>query len=94
MTPLSDPPRRDDITALCVLASPILNANRKVIIERAAALRLPAIYQLPEVAWHPGRPRPVPPYLLAVAEEAWENSWNSLPIRSGVIPIPVFRQSE
>ncbi len=26
------------------------------------------------------RPRPVPPYLLAVEEEAWENSWNSLPI--------------
>jgi hypothetical protein len=25
-------------------------------------------------------PRPVPPYLLAVAEEAWENSWNSLTV--------------
>ncbi len=34
------------------------------------------------------RPRPVPPYLLAVAEEAWENSWNSLPICSGVMPMP------
>jgi hypothetical protein len=31
----------------------------------------------------------LPPYLLAVAEEAWENSWNSLPICSGVIPMPV-----
>ena len=34
------------------------------------------------------RPSPVPPYLLAVAEEAWENSWNSLPICSGVMPMP------
>jgi hypothetical protein len=23
-----------------------------------------------------------------VVEEAWENSWNSLPICSGVIPMP------
>ena len=35
------------------------------------------------------RPRPVPPYLLAVVEEACENSWNSLPICSGVMPMPV-----
>jgi hypothetical protein len=25
------------------------------------------------------RPRPVPPYLLAVVEDACDNSWNSLP---------------
>ena len=31
----------------------------------------------------------MPPYLLAVVEEAWENSWNNLPICSGVMPIPV-----
>jgi putative tryptophan/tyrosine transport system substrate-binding protein len=37
-------------TALNVLASPILNANRKVILDRSAALRLPAIYQWPETA--------------------------------------------
>ena len=35
------------------------------------------------------RPRPVPPYLLAVVEDAWENSWNSLPICSCVMPMPV-----
>ena len=29
------------------------------------------------------------PYLREVAEEAWENSWNSLPICSGVMPMPV-----
>jgi putative ABC transport system substrate-binding protein len=36
--------------ALNVLASPLLFAHRQVIIERAAALRLPAIYQWPETA--------------------------------------------
>jgi hypothetical protein len=27
--------------------------------------------------------------LLAVAEDAWENSWNNLLICSGVMPMPV-----
>jgi putative tryptophan/tyrosine transport system substrate-binding protein len=36
--------------ALNVLASPMLNGNRRVIIERVAALRLPAIFQWPETA--------------------------------------------
>ena len=31
----------------------------------------------------------MPPYLLAVVEDAWENSWNSLPICSAVMPMPV-----
>src|SRR5262249_39448641 len=35
------------------------------------------------------RPSPVPPYFAAVLEEACENSWNSLPICSGVMPMPV-----
>jgi putative tryptophan/tyrosine transport system substrate-binding protein len=34
--------------ALNVLASPVVFGNRQVIIERVAALRLPAIYQFPE----------------------------------------------
>ena len=34
-------------------------------------------------------PRPVPPYLRVVEASAWENSWNSLPICSSVIPMPV-----
>jgi putative tryptophan/tyrosine transport system substrate-binding protein len=34
--------------ALNVLASPVLFGNRQVIIERVAALRVPAIYQFPE----------------------------------------------
>jgi putative ABC transport system substrate-binding protein len=37
-------------TALNVLASPILNSNRKIIMDRCSALRLPAIYQWPETA--------------------------------------------
>jgi putative ABC transport system substrate-binding protein len=36
--------------ALNVLSSPMLQLNRRVIIERAAELRLPAIYQWPETA--------------------------------------------
>ena len=37
-------------TALNVLASPILYANRQLIMDRVAALRLPAMYQWPEIA--------------------------------------------
>jgi putative tryptophan/tyrosine transport system substrate-binding protein len=36
--------------AINVLASPLLFANSRLIIERAAALRLPAMYQWPETA--------------------------------------------
>jgi ABC-type uncharacterized transport system substrate-binding protein len=36
--------------ALNVLGSPMLHGNRRIIIERAAELRLPAIYQWPETA--------------------------------------------
>jgi putative ABC transport system substrate-binding protein len=37
-------------TALNVLASPMLFANRRLIIDSVAALGLPAIYELPEMA--------------------------------------------
>jgi putative tryptophan/tyrosine transport system substrate-binding protein len=36
--------------AINVLGSPLLFANRRLVIERAAALRLPAIYEWPEMA--------------------------------------------
>ena len=36
--------------AINVLSSPLLYGNRQIIIQRAATLRLPAIYQFPEVA--------------------------------------------
>jgi putative tryptophan/tyrosine transport system substrate-binding protein len=37
-------------TALNVLASPMLHANHQAIMDRVATLRLPAIYQWPEIA--------------------------------------------
>jgi putative ABC transport system substrate-binding protein len=40
--------KRSGATSLNVLATPLLNASRQIIIERASALRLPAIYQWPE----------------------------------------------
>ena len=36
--------------ALSVLASPMLFGNRKIIMQRVAALRLPAVYEWPEMA--------------------------------------------
>jgi putative ABC transport system substrate-binding protein len=36
--------------ALNVLASPVLFGNRQIVMQRVAELRLPAIYQFPEVA--------------------------------------------
>jgi putative tryptophan/tyrosine transport system substrate-binding protein len=36
--------------ALNVLSSPMLHANHQLIMDRAAALRLPAMYQWPELA--------------------------------------------
>jgi putative tryptophan/tyrosine transport system substrate-binding protein len=38
------------VQAVNVLASPILFSNRRLIIDRAAGLRVPAIYQWPEMA--------------------------------------------
>jgi ABC-type uncharacterized transport system substrate-binding protein len=35
---------------LNVLATPLFNANQRIIIQRTAALQLPAIYQWPEIA--------------------------------------------
>jgi putative tryptophan/tyrosine transport system substrate-binding protein len=45
-----DAAKTSDGAALNVLSSPLLFANRAVIIERAAVLRLPAMYQWPEMA--------------------------------------------
>jgi putative tryptophan/tyrosine transport system substrate-binding protein len=54
IVPAIDAAKASNAAALNVLASPILFANRQVIIERAATLRLPVIYQWPEVAEHGG----------------------------------------
>jgi putative tryptophan/tyrosine transport system substrate-binding protein len=45
-----DAAKKADAAALNVLASPLFYASRQLIIERAAALRLPAIYHWPEEA--------------------------------------------
>jgi ABC-type uncharacterized transport system substrate-binding protein len=50
ISPAIDTAKASNAAALNVLASPLLFANRQVIIERAGTLRLPAIYQWPEVA--------------------------------------------
>jgi ABC-type uncharacterized transport system substrate-binding protein len=50
IAPAIDAAKTSNAAALNVLASPLLFGNRQVILERAAALRLPAMYQWPEVA--------------------------------------------
>ena len=50
IAPAIDAAKASNAAALNILASPLLFANRKIIIERAATLRLPAGYQWPEVA--------------------------------------------
>ena len=45
-----DAAKKADAAALNVLASPLLFAARQVIMERSAALHLPAMYHWPEVA--------------------------------------------
>ena len=48
--PAIDAAKSSEAAALNVLSSPLLFANRRVIIERTAALRLPAVYQWAEMA--------------------------------------------
>ena len=50
IAPAIDAAKKSDAAALNVLASPLLFGIRQIIMERAVALRLPAIYQWPEVA--------------------------------------------
>ena len=49
-----DGARAAGATALNVLASYMLHANRKIILDQCAVLRLPAIYQWPETAEESG----------------------------------------
>jgi putative ABC transport system substrate-binding protein len=51
IAPAMDKAKASRATALNVLSTPLFSAeNRRVVIERAAALRLPAIYEWPEMA--------------------------------------------
>ena len=45
-----DSAQASSTTALNILASPLFHANRHLIMERAAAARLPTIYEFPETA--------------------------------------------
>jgi putative ABC transport system substrate-binding protein len=45
-----DAAKASGAAALNVLASPVLYGNRQIVMQRVAALRLPAIYQFPEEA--------------------------------------------
>jgi putative ABC transport system substrate-binding protein len=46
----TDAAKTSGAQAVNVLASSLLSANRRLVIERMTALRLPAIYQWPEIA--------------------------------------------
>ena len=50
IAPAIDAAKKSGATALNVLATPLLFSNRRVIFDRTAALRLPAMYQWPEMA--------------------------------------------
>jgi putative tryptophan/tyrosine transport system substrate-binding protein len=50
IAPAIDRAKADRAEALNVLATPLFFANRRLVIERTAALRLPAVYQWPETA--------------------------------------------
>ena len=50
ITPAMDKAKASGATALNVLTSALFSFNRRIVIERAAALGLPAIYEWPEMA--------------------------------------------
>jgi ABC-type uncharacterized transport system substrate-binding protein len=50
IAPAMDKAKQSGATALNVVSAPLFSFNRRVIIERAAALHLPAIYEWPEMA--------------------------------------------
>jgi putative ABC transport system substrate-binding protein len=68
--------------ALNVLASPLLNAQRRLIIERVAALRLPTIYQWPETAREGG----LAAYGPSFAEMGRQNAQQLAKVLAGIKP--------
>jgi putative ABC transport system substrate-binding protein len=50
ITATLDTAKASGVAALNVLSSPLLYANRQLIMDRVAALRLPAVYPFPEEA--------------------------------------------
>jgi len=54
IAPAIDAATQSGVQALNVLASALLFNNRAIVLQRVGALRLPAIYQWPEIAEHEG----------------------------------------
>ncbi len=50
IAPAMDKAKASGATALNVLSAPLFSFNRRIVIEQSAALRLPAIYEWPEMA--------------------------------------------
>jgi putative ABC transport system substrate-binding protein len=50
IAPAMEAAKRSGATALNVLAAPLFSFNRRIVIDRATALGLPAIYEWPEMA--------------------------------------------
>jgi putative ABC transport system substrate-binding protein len=50
IVPAIDAAKKAGATALNVLATPLLFSNRRIIFQRAAGLRMPGMYQWPEMA--------------------------------------------
>jgi ABC transporter substrate binding protein len=73
ITAAIDSAKASGAAALNVLSSPFLYGNRQTIMQRVAALRLPAIYQFPEEAEEGGfvayGPRLIPIFRELVAEQ-------------------------
>ena len=74
IAPAMDKANASEATALNVLSAPLFSFNRRIVIERSAALRLPAIYEWPEMAEEGGligygpRLRLIHPHLIAAAQ--------------------------
>jgi hypothetical protein len=74
-----------ELHALCpywsAVPSSAIRGTRIVKVELQPTLL--STMRSPPIIWQKRRlitrPSPVPPYLLAVEEDAWENSWNSFP---------------
>jgi putative tryptophan/tyrosine transport system substrate-binding protein len=50
IAPVMEKAKASGATALNALSAPLFSFNRRIVIERSAALRLPAIYEWPEMA--------------------------------------------
>ncbi len=70
IAPAMDKARESGATALNVLSAPLFSFHRRVVIERAAALRLPAIYEWPEMAEQGGLLAYGPPLPLVYRQAA------------------------